>query len=63
MKKLNPAKEAKRILKDLLGEYDRFELSAMSEQEAVDTVSCYSFEPSEVEPIAQELFNLTQLIN
>ena len=62
MKTLIPAKEAKKILKDLLQEHDRFSLSGMTIEEAVETVDCYSFEKSEKPAIAQELFNLTQLI-
>lgn len=63
MKTLNPLKEAKAILRDLKQEHDLFSLSGMTIEEAVETVDCYSFEKSEKPAIAQELFNLTQLIN
>lgn len=63
MKPLNPLKEAKAILKDLKQEHDLFSLSCMTKEEAVETVECYSFAKEDIAPIAEELFNLTQLIN
>ena len=60
---LNPEKEAKGILRDLLLEHDRFSISMMTEDESIETVECYSYEKSEIKKIASELLNLAKSIH
>lgn len=51
-------KEAKAILQDLLGEYDPWELDAMTEKEAEETVDGYGHKGSKAKKIAKILFDL-----
>lgn len=51
-------KEAKAILQDLLGEYDPWELDAMTEAEAEETVDGYGHKGSKAKKIAKILFDL-----
>lgn len=62
MKKLNHKREAKRILEDILEEFSSIEVSAMTEQQAQETVEGYSFDEEDTKKIAAHLFELVQLI-
>lgn len=62
MKKLNHKQEAKKIFKDILEEFSPVEVSAMTEQQAQETVECYSFEEEDTKKIAAHLFELAQSI-
>jgi hypothetical protein len=62
MKKLNHKREAKRILEDILEEFSPIEVSVMTEQQAQETVECYSFGEEDTKKIAAHLFELAQSI-